>query len=275
MRIVRTVDEMTRWSLARRREGLTIGLVPTMGALHSGHVSLLRALRPQVDLLICSIFVNPLQFAEGEDLDAYPRDEDGDAAVCDAEGVDVVFMPDTMYAEGHDTRVTVGTISKRWEGAARPTHFEGVATVVARLFGVTRCDVAAFGEKDYQQLAVIRRMVADLALPVRVVGCPIVRDDDGLALSSRNVYLTAEQRARARTLSQALFMLQREASGGLRDATILEERAATRVNSDQLEYLSVVDAQTLEPVDSVAGPCRVLAVAHYGTTRLLDNVEVS
>jgi len=274
MLIVRTVDEMTRLAQTRRSEGLTVGLVPTMGSLHRGHLSLMKSLRPEVDVLICSIFVNPLQFAQGEDLDAYPRDAKGDTARCKEAGVDVVFSPDAMYPDGHDTRVTVGALARRWEGAARPTHFEGVATVVARLFGVTRCDVAAFGEKDFQQLAVIRRMVADLALPVRVVGCPLIRDDDGLALSSRNVYLTPAQRTRARTLSQALFALQRDVAEGLDDVSVLERRAAERVDSDQLEYLSVVDADTLEPVERVYRPCRALAVAHYGSTRLLDNVEV-
>ena len=234
----------------------------------------MEALRPEVDVLICSIFVNPLQFAQGEDLDAYPRDAAGDAVRCEEAGVDVLFSPDTMYAAGHDTRVAVGALARRWEGAARPTHFEGVATVVARLFGVTRCDVAAFGEKDYQQLAVIRRMVADLALPVRVVGCPLIRDDDGLALSSRNVYLTAAQRTRARTLSQALFAMQRDVEEGIDEVSVLERRAAERVECDRLEYLRIVDPRTLEPVDRVSATCRVLAVAHYGSTRLLDNLEV-
>ena len=274
MLTLRTVDEMTRWAEARRAEGLCVGLVPTMGSLHRGHLSLMHALRPQVDVLVCSIFVNPLQFGQEEDLDAYPRDAQGDAARCEAAGVDVVFSPETMYPQGYDTRVTVGSLAVRWEGVARPTHFEGVATVVARLFGITRCDVAAFGEKDYQQLAVIRRMVHDLALPVRVVGCPLIRDEDGLALSSRNVYLTPEQRLRARTLSQALFALQRDVAEGTRDVATLERRAAERVDSDQLEYLAVVDMETLEPVARVNETCRVVAVARYGSTRLLDNVEV-
>jgi pantoate--beta-alanine ligase len=274
MLTLRTVDEMTRWAEARRTEGLCVGLVPTMGSLHRGHLSLMHALRPQVDVLICSIFVNPLQFGQEEDLDAYPRDAQGDADRCEEAGVDVVFSFETMYPKGYDMMVIVGAFVVRWEGVARPTHFEGVATVVARLFGITRCDVAAFGEKDYQQLAVIRRMVHDLALPVRVVGCPLIRDEDGLALSSRNVYLTPGQRLRARTLSQALFAMQRDVAEGTRDVATLERRAAERVDSDQLEYLAVVDVETLEPVARVNETCRVVAVAQYGSTRLLDNVEV-
>ena len=198
-----TAEAMSAWSDARRGRS-RIGLVPTMGYLHAGHTSLMDALRPHCDQLVVSIYVNPTQFGPDEDLDRYPRDLPGDLATCEAHGVDAVFVPDTLYPPRFATRVRVEGLTDGLCGAHRPVHFEGVTTVVARLFGVTRCDVAVFGEKDFQQLRVLQRMAADLGWPVEVRGAPIVREPDGLALSSRNAYLGADARRRALSLSRAL-----------------------------------------------------------------------
>ena len=203
MQTLLTSAAITQWAEAHRAAGRTVGLVPTMGFLHAGHVSLMTRLRAEVDALAVSIFVNPLQFAPGEDLAVYPRDPEGDAAKCAAAGVDALFVPEDFYPEDFSTSVGVSGLTAGLCGASRPTHFGGVTTVVARLFGVTRCDVACFGEKDFQQLMVIRRMVRDLALPVRIVPGPLVRDADGVALSSRNKYLSAAERERARSASTA------------------------------------------------------------------------
>lgn len=271
MQILRTVDAMQAMGLDWR--GRRVGFVPTMGYLHRGHLSLMQQLRPLCDTLVVSIYVNPLQFGPHEDLSRYPRAPEGDARACEGAGVDVLFLPEQLYPPDFRTRVAVPGLSERWEGAARPGHFEGVATVVARLFGIVQPTVACFGEKDYQQLAVIRAMTRDLALPVRIVAGALVRDDDGVALSSRNVYLSAEQRARARTLHQALHAV-RDAHG-----TVAERLAvgAARIDADSVDYLALVDADTLEPLPDaapVARRARALVTARYGAVRLLDNVAV-
>jgi len=252
-----------------KADGLTVGFVPTMGFLHRGHLSLMALARPRCDRLVVSIFVNPLQFGVGEDLDTYPRDHQGDAQKCRSEDVDLLYVPDDFYPADFSTRVSVSEVSAPLCGAARTGHFEGVTTVVARLFGLTRCDLAVFGEKDYQQLAVIRRMVRDLALPVQVVGGPLVRDEDGLALSSRNAYLSPANRLRARTLSQALAAMGEAGSVAER---IRRGRAILDV--DRLDYLEIRDAQTLEPVDDLARPARAFVAAFVGETRLIDNVAL-
>ena len=271
MEIIRSSEEMSAAARALRRQGRRIGLVPTMGYLHRGHVSLMELARPQCDVLVASIYVNPLQFAPTEDLSRYPRDPAGDQAKCAAAGVDLMFCPESLYPPGFHTRVSVSTITARWEGASRPGHFEGVATVVARLFGLVQPEVAVFGEKDYQQLAVLRAMVRDLAMDIEIIGGPLMRDEDGLALSSRNVYLTASQRRRALSMRRALQAIVDHPSPC--PATRIAD-AWPLIDADKLEYLTLVDAETLEPLDALDRPARALVVGRYGATRLLDNMEV-
>jgi len=260
--------------LAWRREGLRVGFVPTMGFLHRGHTSLMDIARARCDRLVVSIFVNPLQFAAGEDLDAYPRDPEGDAAKCAARGCDLLFVPDAFYPPDFSTAVTVSGLTGGLCGRDRPTHFQGVTAVVARLFGLTQADVAVFGEKDYQQLAVIRRMVRDLAMPVEVVGGPLVRDDDGVALSSRNAYLSAADRGRARSLRAALEAMAAAAAAGESSVEALLALGRGRLDVDRLDYLEVVDAETLEPLTTLDRPARALVAAVVGHPRLLDNLAL-
>jgi len=265
--------EMTAWADARRRAG-RIGLVPTMGFLHDGHLSLMAALRARCDHLVVSIFVNPLQFGAGEDLSTYPRDLARDLALCEAQGVDAVFAPGAaMYPEGFVTEVTVSALTEGLCGASRPTHFAGVTTVVARLFGLTRCDVAIFGEKDWQQLQVLRRMARDLGLPVQIVGGGIVREPDGLAMSSRNTYLSAADRRRAVTLSRALATMAEARAGGETDVATLKQVGRAELDVDRVDYLEIVDGD-LAPVDTVTGPSRALVAAYLGATRLIDNMAL-
>lgn len=272
MQVLGSPREMTLWSDGVRHRGQRIGLVPTMGFLHEGHRSLMRQLRPQVDQLVVSIFVNPLQFGPTEDLDRYPRDLEGDLAACRAEGVDAVFTPDELYPDGFSTSVQVHGLTSGLCGARRPGHFEGVTTVVARLFGLTRCDTAIFGEKDYQQLVVIRRMTLDLGLPVEIVGGPLVRDPDGLAMSSRNRYLDAVQRARGLSLHRALFAMRDAAEAGRTSAPELLALGRGLLTVERLDYLEVVDAVDLTPIKRVDRPARAAVAAFVGQTRLIDNV---
>lgn len=272
MDILRTPEAMMAAADGWRRAGLRIGLVPTMGYLHSGHVSLMQALRGRCDRLVVSIYVNPLQFGPTEDLSRYPRDPRGDAEKCEGAGVDAIFMPDDLYPLGFCTSVKVSGLTEGLCGRSRPTHFEGVTTVVCRLFGLTRCDVAIFGEKDYQQLAVLRRMTSDLALPVEVLGGALVRDDDGLALSSRNIYLSPEERRRALSLSASLRAMAEAVRGGERSVANL--RALASLDVDRLDYLEVVDADSLQPLTTVDRPARALVAAFVGRTRLIDNVAL-
>ena len=260
-------------TLAWRSAGLSVGFVPTMGALHRGHVSLMELARPRCDRLVVSIFVNPLQFGEGEDLAVYPRDPEGDAAACAGAGVDLLFMPaaGSFYPADFSTSVAVSGLSEGLCGGGRPGHFEGVTTVVARLFGLVQPSLAVFGEKDYQQLAVIRRMVRDLALPITVLGGPLVRDEDGLALSSRNAYLSAAERRRALSLHRALEAM---AASGERDVAALLALGRAALDVDRLDYLEVVHAESLRPLRRVEGPARALVAAWIGRTRLIDNVAI-
>jgi pantoate--beta-alanine ligase len=262
-----------------RADGHTIGFVPTMGYLHEGHASLVRAAAAECDVVGVSIFVNPLQFGAGEDLATYPRDLDRDVQLCAANGADWVFAPavDEMYPDGTPmaTTVTVAGVSAPMEGASRPTHFAGVATVVAKLFSIVGPCRAYFGEKDWQQLAVIRRMATDLSIPIEVVGCPTEREPDGLALSSRNVYLTPEQRAAAPALHRALQAGAAAIDGGERSPAAV--RAAMHAVLDavpeaEIDYLEVVDASSLAPVDPLSGTLRLLGAARFGKARLIDNV---
>lgn len=275
MEILETPEEMRRFADDAARKGRRIGFVPTMGALHHGHGSLMSLARPLCDILVVSVYVNPLQFGPSEDLARYPRDPDGDAALCRARGVDVLFMPKDLYPDGFATSVSVHGLTERFEGALRPGHFEGVATVCARLFGLVRSEIAVFGEKDFQQLMVLRQMARDLALPVRIVPGPLVRDEDGLASSSRNRYLSADQRTRARSLHRALSAVAASAAAGERDTSRLVSQGQALVTCDQLDYLEIVDALTLAPIERIAErPARALVAARYGATRLLDNVAV-
>ncbi len=267
---------------ADRDAGLRLALVPTMGYLHAGHASLLREARRRAGeggLALASIFVNPTQFGPAEDLSRYPRDLEGDLAKCAEAGIDRVLAPAdprSMFAPDHQTWVTVERASEGLCGASRPGHFRGVATVVAKLLNLTRPQVAIFGEKDFQQLAVIRAMVRDLALGVEIAGMPIVRDADGLALSSRNAYLSAGDRTRALSLSRALFEARDAAAAGERDAEALRRRARERIAAAgaRVDYVDIVDATTLAPVARAAPGAQMLVAAFVGTTRLIDNVTL-
>jgi len=281
VKVATTIAE-TRWVLDEaRREGGTVGLVPTMGYLHDGHLSLMAAARADTDLVVATIFVNPLQFAPGEDLASYPRDPEGDRAKAQGAGVDLLFCPEhaEMYPEPILTTVSVGGLSQAMEGASRPTHFAGVATVVAKLFAIAGPCRAYFGEKDFQQLAVVRRMAADLSFPVEVVGCPIVREPDGLALSSRNAYLTPEEREAAPVLQRALKAGAASVLAGERDPAAVTDLVGEIIAAEplaELDYVALVDPATLEPP---AGPLepgtyRLLTAARLGTPRLLDNVAL-
>ena len=253
-----------------------MGFVPTMGYLHAGHLSLVEASVAANDVTVASIFVNPLQFAEGEDLDAYPRDLAADAAHCEAAGVDVLFVPsvEEMYPRPVETTVSVADVAAPLEGVSRPTHFAGVATVVAKLFSIVGPCCAYFGAKDWQQVAVVRRMVADLSMPVDVVACPIVREPDGLAMSSRNVYLTAEERKQAPALRRALDRGMGLLEAGERDPDAVEE-AMRAVIADaplgKLDYVAAVQADSLVADGPLHGEVRLLVAVRFGRARLIDN----
>ncbi|MEM1305386.1 MAG: pantoate--beta-alanine ligase [Planctomycetota bacterium] len=263
---------------AARRAGRTVGLVPTMGALHEGHLSLVRAAREECDLVVASVFVNPTQFAEGEDYDRYPRDLEADRATLAAAGCDLLFAPsvEAMYPAGSETFVDVGVAATVFEGAARPTHFRGVATIVLKLLNVAPADRAYFGRKDYQQTVVVRQMVRDLMLPVAIRVCPLVRDQDGLALSSRNARLTPAERERALALSRGLRLAKDCFAAGERDAAVLRRVVADTLAAADLEpdYIALLREGTLEEVEHVAGATVITVAARVGETRLLDNTVV-
>lgn len=276
---VATIAELRRALDGARAGGATVGFVPTMGYLHDGHESLMEAARRDCDVVVASIFVNPLQFGVGEDLDAYPRDLDGDRARAERAGVDWLFVPTVaeMYPEPIRTTVSVSGVSSGMEGASRPTHFDGVATVVAKLFQIVGPCHAYFGEKDFQQLAVVRRMVADLSMRVTVVGCPTHREPDGLAMSSRNVYLTADERAAAPVLHRALRHGAALIAAGETDAAVVRAAMAAVVEAEplaRLDYVEVADAATLEPLDACGPDARLLGAVRFGRARLIDNVGV-
>ncbi|HZU92726.1 MAG TPA: pantoate--beta-alanine ligase [Microbacterium sp.] len=276
MRIVRTIAEV-RAAVAQAREAdQAVGLVPTMGAFHEGHLSLMRAARADNGLVVVSLFVNPTQFAPNEDLGSYPRDEARDAALAEAEGVDVLFAPapEEIYPDGFATNIHVAGLTDVLDGASRGAHhFDGVATVVTKLFGIVRPDVAYFGQKDAQQVLVVRRVVRDLDLDVRIEACPIVREPDGLAMSSRNVYLDADARRQATALNRALDAAQALHDGGERDAGSIRT-AALKVLKDagiHPEYLELRDAETLEPVADTTRDTLLAVAARVGAARLIDN----
>ena len=264
-----------------RALGRTVGLVPTMGALHEGHLSLLRAAANDCDVVALTIFVNPLQFGAGEDLDAYPRPLERDLELAEAAGADVVFTPttDEMYPEPTLTNVHVDRLTSSMEGASRPTHFDGVTTVVTKLFNIAGPCRAYFGEKDFQQLAVVRRMAADLDQPVEIVGCPIVRETDGLAMSSRNVYLSSTEREAATVISRALRAGAAMIEAGESDPSVIEAHMASIIEAEPLaalDYAAVVNPESLLTPDRLVSgtTVRLLTVAQVGTPRLLDNLGV-
>lgn len=277
---VTTATELRDVLSAERAAGGTVGFVPTMGYLHPGHASLVERAAAECDTVVASVFVNPLQFAAGEDLESYPRDPEGDSRTLVAAGGDVMFLPseDEMYPAGRSgirTTVAVAGLADRWEGAARPEHFAGVCTVVAKLFHLVGECRAYFGEKDWQQLAVVARMVDDLSFPVEVVGCPVVREADGLAMSSRNVRLTPEERAAAPVVHRALAAGAALVAAGEADAAAVRRAMAdvvAQVPAATVDYLEPVDPGTLEPVDRTDRPVRLITAVQLGSVRLLDNV---
>jgi pantoate--beta-alanine ligase len=276
MRIIRTIAELRGIVRDAKRQDKTVGLVPTMGAFHAGHLSLMEQARANNDLIVVSLFVNPTQFGANEDLSSYPRDEERDAALAEQSGVDILFAPEPseIYPDGFATTIHVGGITDVLDGASRGAHhFDGVATVVAKLFGVVAPDVAYFGQKDAQQVLVVRRLVRDLNLDVRIEACPIVREDDGLAMSSRNVYLDPEARAQATALNRALDAAQELADAGERDAEALIA-AARAVLADAgiaPEYLELRDAENLQVVTRLDGDGLLAVAARVGAARLIDN----
>ena len=279
MKIIRTARSMAAWSERLRREGVTIGFVPTMGALHDGHRSLIRAARLRCDALVTSIFVNPAQFSPDEDLSTYPRPIARDRTLCREEGVDICFEPTagTMYPDGFQTIVTVPALARRWEGEARPHHFTGVATVVTKLFAIVHPHLACFGQKDYQQVMLVRQLVNDLNLGVAIHMCPTVRERNGLAMSSRNIYLSADERRIAPLLSQALRAGNQMIVGGMNDVAAIERTMRQTIEQAPIihvEYLAVCDMNSLEPLSVVAARAVLLGAVRIGAIRLIDNLLV-
>jgi pantoate--beta-alanine ligase len=275
VQIVRNSEELAR---GRAELGGSVALVPTMGALHAGHMTLVAAAKKRAERAVASIFVNPAQFGEGEDFGRYPRREAEDLSMLEQAGCDLVWLPSVhdVYPPGFATTVSVSGVSERWEGEARPGHFDGVATVVAKLLLSVRPDVALFGEKDFQQLAVIRRMVSDLSIPVEIVGVPTVREADGLALSSRNTYLSPQEREHAAALPRALEAARVAIRDGMPVAEALQRGKQSLVDAGfvRIDYFALVDAATLEPLEQPADRMRLIAAAMIGTTRLIDNIAV-
>lgn len=287
MHIIRKIDEFRKTIALKRREqsGITVGFVPTMGYLHDGHVSLIRKAKDNGNLVVLSIFVNPLQFGPNEDFDKYPRDEARDLAIAEQAGVDIVFLPsvEEMYPAASKTKVVVSDVTTRLCGASRPGHFDGVATVVTKLFQIVQPDQAYFGLKDAQQVAVIQQMTQDLNMPVEIVPCPILREPDGLAMSSRNVYLTPEQRKEALVLSRCLQEARSRIETGEAIAAqqLIEDmrRHILTAPQAQIDYLEILTYPGLEPIETVRfgeGGAVILALAvKFGSTRLIDNVIIS
>jgi pantoate--beta-alanine ligase len=278
VQIIREINALQKEVNALRAAGGRIAFVPTMGALHAGHMALVREAKRRAEHVVVSIFVNPTQFGPNEDLSTYPRREAEDAAMLEAEGCAILWAPDvaTMYPQGHATRIRVGGITEGLDGAARPGHFDGVATVVYTLFSQVRPDVALFGEKDYQQLAVVRRMAKDLLLPLDVIGVPTQRDADGLALSSRNAYLSEEERVQARTLPRVLVETAQAIREGRTVTEALDDarQHLAAAGFGPIDYVALCDAETLEPLAVLDRPARLLAAAKMGKTRLIDNLAL-
>lgn len=274
MRIIETADEMRAWSYARRAEGNWIGFVPTMGALHEGHASLMRASVEQNDASVLSIFVNPTQFAPHEDYNRYPRTFEADCELAERIGIDAVYAPrvERMYPPNYATYVEVERLTQGLCGRSRPTHFRGVTTVVTKLFHAVCPHRAYFGQKDAQQAAVIRRMTRDLDFGIEIVVLPIVREPDGLAMSSRNVYLSAEERARALCLSRGLSEARRLLESGERRVDAIVDAVRNAMSGVQIDYIELVDADEMQPVSEIRGRVLLAVAAYVGQTRLIDNI---
>ena len=279
MQIAYTVKEVREQVKAWRKEGLSVGLVPTMGYLHEGHASLIKKAVEDNDRVVTSIFVNPTQFAPTEDLEAYPRDMEKDSKLCETLGVDLIFHPEPeeMYAPDFCTWVDMDVFSKTLCGKSRPIHFRGVCTVVSKLFHIVTPDRAYFGQKDAQQLAIIRRMVRDLNMDIEIVGCPIVREEDGLAKSSRNTYLNEEERKAALILSQSIFLGQKMVQEGETDAAKIKAAMVEKIQSEPLariDYVEIVDGLSMQPVDTVQSPTLAAIAVYIGKTILIANFIV-
>lgn len=279
MKVISSVSDMQKTAEAIRLEGRRIGLVPTMGYLHEGHLSLMRRAREDCDVVVASVFVNPTQFGPKEDFERYPRDAEGDKKRCESAGVDILFMPDAkdMYPEAPSVFVTVGGISDILEGAIRPGHFRGVATVVAKLFNITKPHCAYFGQKDYQQCIVIKRMVAALNMDVDIVVMPTIREPDGLAMSSRNVYLTPEERKAAAVLPKALKKAEALIRQGVRDPAEIKKKMQNMLlssNGVAIDYIEIADPDTLEPLSIARGRMVLLVAIRIKGTRLIDNLLI-
>lgn len=277
MEVITSVSEMQSRSMKMRCDGRVIGFVPTMGYFHEGHLSLMRRAKSECDIVVVSIFVNPIQFAPGEDYERYPRDIERDLKMAEEVGVDIIFSPsiEEMYPEGYSTYVHVEKLTEGLCGAFRLGHFRGVTTVVTKLFNIVMPHKAYFGEKDYQQLVVIKRMVRDLNFPIEIVPCPTVREEDGLAMSSRNVYLSPEEKRAALLLSRGLMAAKELFERGERNAKALKRIVEEHLRSSpivQPQYIEVVDAETLEPVECIEGDVVIALAAFVGKARLIDNV---
>jgi pantoate--beta-alanine ligase len=274
MNVIQNPVQLQHFCLQQRAQGKSIGFVPTMGFLHDGHLSLMKQCRPKCDILIVSIFVNPLQFGPNEDLDRYPKDLDGDLQKCNSQHVDIVFTPSEMYESNHNTYVNVEDLDQGLCGGSREGHFRGVTTVVSRLFGLVQPNIAIFGSKDYQQLAIIKRMVRDLAMPIEILSGPIVREPSGLALSSRNRYLEGEEQHQAQSLSKSLFWAsaycKNQQSPIQSDFIVREIKSILQVT--EVDYISIVDVHTLKQINVITNQARCLVAAWVGQTRLIDNI---
>ena len=279
MNVAETIEEVRSMVADARKSGARVGLVPTMGALHEGHLSLIDA-AAECDCVVVSIFVNPTQFGPGEDLEGYPREPDTDLAACEDHGADLVFMPqtDVMYGRSAKTEVSVGQLATTLCGRSRPTHFAGVCTVVAKLLNIVQPDRAYFGAKDFQQVVIIRRMVEDLDFPVEIVRCPTVREPDGLALSSRNEYLSPEERAQAPALARSLQLAERRIRDSAPSADevtgLIREHLADAAPTGRIDYVQIVDPETLADVEQTTPPVLVALAVGFGRARLIDNVLV-
>lgn len=280
MEIITTLEAVKARCKELKKQGKTIALVPTMGFLHEGHLSLIKKARELADIVVVSRFVNPTQFAPSEDLDAYPNDPNHDHNVTEAAGTDILFEPlaTAMYYDDHATWVEVPSLAKGLCGVTRPTHFRGVCTVVTKLFNLVHPDFACFGEKDYQQLTIIRRMVRDLNVDVEVVGCPLIREEDGLAMSSRNAYLTKEERALAPHIRKGLLLLQKKAKQGEYSAKNLQDFFAEYIRENiptaRIDYCNMVDKDSLEELDTLKDSAVVAVAVYLGKARLLDNILI-
>ncbi len=279
MQIVKTVKEVREQVKEWKKQGLTVGFVPTMGYLHEGHASLMIKAKSECDKVVTSIFVNPMQFGVNEDLDSYPRDLEADAKLCDSIGVDLIFHPEVeeMYADGFCSFVDMNGLTKELCGKSRPIHFRGVCTVVSKLFNIVTPDKAFFGQKDAQQLAVIKRMVKDLNMDIEVVGCPIIRESDGLAKSSRNTYLNEQERQAALILSKTIRLGEQMVKDGEKDVETLVEAMKKNIESEpmaRIDYVEAVSMDTIEKIDKIEGSVLVAMAVYIGKTRLIDNFIV-